>query len=180
LALMHPVFPNRWGAGTIRNSLGEATKRYLTLDDSQREAALVVCSTMLTAQEVKRGTRAPRYAPAGTDQLSELVAAYRERMERDGSFAKAATVVGADGQGRVRVQMPRYHDLDQAAGLLARVYPDGLPRRSGLRSAHEGLIFATKSRMWPAVPGVTPGDWTDRVEVWRQELLRLRVFPSPK
>jgi hypothetical protein len=81
----------------------------------------------------------------------------------------------SDGHPVVRIEVPRYFDLDQAADALARVYA-GKPEP--LRSANAmrlGLQQAARSAIGSRKPAAVRGDLVDR---YRRILIEEGVFPE--
>jgi hypothetical protein len=176
LAISHPVRPQRWGALTVRAALHDATRAHLTLD-REGAAPRVVLDELARAAQERAATQTRPYRPLDPGLWEASAAAYGTWLVESGVWARAATGVDADGEPVVVVYAARYHDLDQAAGLIARELP-AVPGRAGRRTAYEALVAATKRRAWPLARGERTVDGADPVALWADALVRLGVFPG--
>jgi hypothetical protein len=176
LAIVCPVRPQRWGALTVRAALHDATRTHLTLDSGGR-AARVVLDALSRAARDQAASQARGYRPLDPDLWETSAAGYGRWLVESGVWARASTGVDEDGEPVVVVYAARYHDLDQAAGLIAREHT-AVPARAGRRTAYEALVAGTRSRAWPLARGERIVDGADPVALWADALVRLGVFPG--
>lgn len=115
------------------------------------------------------------------------VVRYRTELAKDGLFAGMAKV-RADGEPpTIRVNLPRYWDLEQAAGALALRHPDR-PHKAGRRTAHEGLMHLIRHRSdYPGqleIEGhrvrltAAAAPEPDAVARWHGLLIDVGIFPT--
>lgn len=114
------------------------------------------------------------------------VARYRAELDRHGLFASVAKVRKPGSPLTIRVNLPRYWDLRQAAAALALRHPQ-MPHKAGRRTAHHGLIHVTRNRAdYPGQIEITDhrvkltaaaAPEAGAVANWLDLLLAVEIFP---
>jgi hypothetical protein len=170
LAIKYPVVPQRWGASTVRQVLHDVTRDHLVPTEG-RAAEVVLRELRASAQRAAEQGSGERYRPVDPDRWASDAKYYLRRMMRPGGAWKKATRDGhtVDGKRVVVVYMPRFHNIVEAAGAIARVLPVP-PSSLGRRTAYEALATATKNRWWAQDEGAV-------VNTWAAKLVGLGVFP---